>query len=480
MKKTTLLLSLTLVICLIAYLSHDFLFAKKANLTKQGETLYQTNCALCHNAGLGEAPRLEALQLLSKEAILTSLQTGVMRNQGALLSVEEQEAVALFVSKVDASKISGETTPGMCEESSAATAKIRVSNWGLDLSNTRFVKEEALSINAENVSRLALDWVFPFPQASRARCQPTIAGNTLYTADQHGLIYALDRHTGCIRWTYKAENEVRSAISIGTDQDGNAQTLYFGDFKANVYALEIATRKLIWKVQVDDHPDATITGSLNLYQGHLYVPVSSTEIISAARDSTYACCTFRGSVVALDASNGRQIWKTYTSADKPAPKGKTRAGTAIMAPSGAPVWSSPTIDSKRQVLYVGTGENYSRPTSEGSDAIIAMSLADGRIQWIRQTIARDAWNAACVGEDGPNCPENHGPDADFGAPPILVSREGKPDLILAGQKSGMVFALDPDNHGEDPLAGTCGPGRLYGRSALGHGDRRPYPLRAHQ
>ncbi|MCU0447666.1 MAG: PQQ-binding-like beta-propeller repeat protein [Microscillaceae bacterium] len=410
-----------------------------------GQQIYQTRCAVCHNGAVTEAPRMEALQLLSVNAIIQSLETGVMKNQGAILSKKQKKLVAEYISKIKSKNQTKSFNQGICAQTNDKNRLTRIHTWGMDIQNTRFYNALDLKINAQNVAQLQLKWTFAFPEATRARSQPTIAGNTLFTASQHGVVYAIDVATGCIRWTYQAEDEVRSAMVIGSDKNGQANRLYFSDFRANVYAFDLNKRKLIWKICADAHPLATITGTLTLHQNRLYVPISSTEVISAYNPQ-YECCTFRGSVLALDTESGSTVWKTYLLNEATA-QGHNSAGAKRFAPSGVPVWSSPSIDTKRGVLYIGTGENYSRPATPTSDAIIALDLTTGTIKWIRQCLSEDAWNGGCSNPDPANCPENHGPDYDFGAPPILLQRNGKPDLILAGQKSGKVYALDPDNQG---------------------------------
>jgi polyvinyl alcohol dehydrogenase (cytochrome) len=425
-----------------------------------GKEIYQSKCAFCHNGTVKESPRFEALQLLSSDAIKLALTSGVMKVQGTTLSEEERNAVANFISKIDTK--SQKTIAGLCDDAKVfSNAKPIISNWGMGLTNQRFIPENLAKINSKNIQNLKLKWAFAFPEATRARTQPTVAGNTLFTASQHGVIYAIDTRTGCIRWTFKADSEVRSAISIGTDNNGNANRIYFGDFNAYIYAIDLQTHSLIWKKKIDNHAQATITGSMVEFQNRLYIPVSSTEVVSAYSQK-YECCTFRGSVVALDAATGSEIWKTYTISEEPKPNGTTTAGKQIFAPSGAPVWGSPTIDTKRGCLYIGTGENYTRPSTTTSDAIISMSLETGKIQWVQQTLGQDSWNGACTTPDGANCPPNHGPDFDFGAPPILISRKNKPDMILAGQKSGMVYAMNPDKNGAIVWQARVGRGGIMG------------------
>ena len=209
----------------------------------------------------------------------------------------------------------------------------------------------------------------------------------------------------------------------------------------------IETGELKWTRDVRDHPDGTITGSIVAHDDTLFVPMSSLEVLIAYSDE-YECCTFRGGILALDADTGETKWRWYSTAE-PRKTGTNTRGAAQFGPSGAPVWSTPTVDARRGLLYVGTGENYSRPTNENSDAIVALELRSGQVRWVQQTVPDDAWNAACSerGESGANCPDNWGPDFDFGAAPILVTDADGKDIILAGQKSGEVFGIDPDNDG---------------------------------
>lgn len=408
----------------------------------RAQALYDANCAICHDIDGSGAPNRAALEKRTPAAILGALETGIMRQQGQSLKAEERQLVAVYLGAKSA-KVAG----NMCKGTISRDDKPIWNRWGNGIENRRYQPSGRGGITPGNVSSLELKWAFAFPDAARARSQPTVTEQAIYTGSADGRVYALDRETGCVLWTFDADAEVRSAPTLGTNASGKINYLYFGDFNANVYAVDARTGNLKWKRSVQDHPAGTITGSLTLYEGRLYVPMSSTEVLSALK-AEYECCTFRGGITALDAVSGQSLWRMHT-VDAASEAGVDQKGQVAFGPSGAPVWSVPTVDAKRGLLYIGTGENYSSPASAMSDSIIALELATGKIRWWQQTIANDAWNASCESfGDGVNCPREDGPDLDFGAPPILTTLADGRDIILAGQKSGMIFALDPDDRGK--------------------------------
>jgi polyvinyl alcohol dehydrogenase (cytochrome) len=254
--------------------------------------------------------------------------------------------------------------------------------------------------------------------------------------------------------------------------------LFFGDVIARVHAVDAKTGKLLWISKVDDHPNATITGTPTLHDGLLYVPISSLEVTTAA-DPKYECCKFRGAVAALDVSNGRTKWKAYSITEEPKAVRTTSVGTRVFAPSGAPVWNSPTIDVGRNLLYVGSGENYSSPANDRSDAVLAFSLGSGKLQWSRQMLAADAWNVACMMQNNPNCPAENGPDLDVAAGTILHSMPNGRDILLVGQKSGLVYGIDPEGQGKVLWKTRVGRGGIQGGVHFGmalDGERLLVPI----
>ena len=176
--------------------------------------------------------------------------------------------------------------------------------------------------------------------------------------------------------------------------------------------------------------------------GRVYQPISSFEEVTAAA-ALYPCCTFRGAVAALDAATGKLIWKTQVVTQPPAPTRRNAAGTQMFGPAGGAIWSSPTIDARRGLLYVATGDSYTDVKEDGSDSIIAIELASGQVKWRTQVTAGDNYMSGCETAPLANCPKSLGHDFDFGAAPVLAELPRGGDILLAGQKSGAVYGIDP-------------------------------------
>lgn len=416
-----------------------------------GEALYQQYCANCHDQASYKAPSRLFISMTGPESVLAAMNEGTMVEQAAAIDPDGRRAIAEYLTGATLGSTAAPPRPPACDESHGfdPTVTPTATGFGVDLRNTRFQPADTGGLTVDDVPDLEVKWAFAYPNAFKARSQPGFGGGAIYFGSQDGTVWALDAKTGCVRWTFRASAEVRTGIVVSpwSSEDPDPQpTLYFGDLLARVYALDARTGELRWKARVEDHRDATITGTPALHGERLYVPVSSLEVVPAANPS-YVCCTFRGSVVALDANSGRQIWKNHSIDVEPSPAGKTRAGVDVLAPSGAPFWNSPVIDVARGRLYVGSGENYSSPADGNSDAIIAFDLQSGEKLWVSQQTTGDAWNTGCLSEftaDDSNCPEENGPDYDFGASPMLLTLASGRDLVIGGQKSGAVMAIDPD------------------------------------
>jgi polyvinyl alcohol dehydrogenase (cytochrome) len=352
-----------------------------------------------------------------------------------------------------------EPTPSnTCEHALTTPQTVLSSGWSRDLRQSRAVSEEAAGMTSTTLKSLALKWSFTFSEGP-PRSVPALTDQAILLGSEEGAVFALDRKSGCSFWRYQAGTKVRTAFSIATV--GDRQLVFFGDLEGYAYAVDAGSGREVWKRRLDDHPAARITGSPVYYQGILYVPLSSFEVAHAV-NPLYNCCTFRGGVHAVDAGTGATVWKIHTIAEPAQATGRNAIMVRQYGPSGAAVWSAPTIDERRGVLYVGTGQNYSRPAEGGSDAIIALDLKTGDIIWRRQVRPNDAWNAACMlGPLGLNCPDEEGPDFDFGAPPMLIESLAGKDYVIAGQKSGTVYAFDPEN-GELIWSTRVGRGGILG------------------
>jgi len=360
----------------------------------------------------------------------------------------------LFCAAALAGLLPAQSPSASCAESSVA---IRGSSgwngWSPSANNTRFQNTDAAGLTVDQLRKLKLKWAFGFEGDMIVFSLPSVIGNNLFVGSASGKVHALDAQTGCTHWTFQAGAAVRPAIVMASHDSSHA--LLFGDREGWFYSLDAETGRLAWKKRVDDHAAARITGAAVVQGDVVYVPVASGEE-GSARDDKYACCSFRGSVVALRIADGSQVWKTYMIAEQPRKRGVNALGAEEWGPSGAGIWSAPTIDAKRGLLYVTTGDNYSAPATNMSDAVVALDLKSGRIAWAQQTVPGDVFNGNCQPKG--TCP---GPDYDFGSS-LILERIDDRDLLLAGQKSGMVYALDPDNKGRILWQARVGKGGVNG------------------
>ena len=420
-----------------------------------GAALYAQVCASCHDHPKDRIPAREVLAKRTPEEVVMALTRGSMRVQAGGLNLNEQKALATFLTgRAPSEALAAAPEKNLCTRSQPLPALASLdgqwNGWGRDLDNSRFQPQPGLA--AADLSRLKLKWAFGY-RSSSVYGQPTVVGGRVYVTSASGRVYSLDARTGCTHWTYDAKGPSRTAMSVGLV--AQRQVVFFGDDTATVHALDASDGKLVWQKRLDAHPAARISGAPVFHNQRLYVPVSSLEELSAAAPG-YECCKFRGSVAALQAGDGTVIWQTYTI-DKPAtPTRKAKDGTQLYGPAGASVWSAPTLDPRHNVLYVGTGNSYTDETAPRTNSILALNLDTGRIVWANQIRDKDNYIVGCEIAPGgpceegkacpagpPNCPSTVGPDVDFGTSPILRSLPGGRQLLLTGQKSGEVHALDP-------------------------------------
>src|SRR6185437_10698827 len=399
-------------------------------------------------------------QKMAPETILTALTTGVMKQQGTALSESDRSVLATWLGAAVVAPVPADQLAGRCpaDMSELAANAPSWTSWGAGPSNWRYQSAAQAGLDATTVPHLKLKWAFGIPNTDMMRSQPAVYRGRVYLGGNDGTLYSLDAATGCVHWASKGK-PVRSAIVIG--KAGSADAVFFGDVTGAVSALDAGSGKPIWRAQAADQPMTLITGAPAYFRGRLYVPVSSYEE-AAAMSPGYPCCKVRGSIAALDAATGKILWRTYTIAEQATERGKTKDGRAMFGPSGASVWDSPTIDAAKQRIYIATGDNYSDPPSDTSDALLALNLDTGKLLWSKQFTKGDTYTMACAIPGNPNCPATAGPDFDFGSSPILVSLPSGKRALLLGQKSGMLYAVDPDARGELLWQARVGEGGALG------------------
>jgi polyvinyl alcohol dehydrogenase (cytochrome) len=435
----------------------DAAFTKQAAQQQQtgatspeGAAIYKQKCAVCHDDPQDRVPPLFLIRRRSAEDVVMTLTSGSMKQQASGLNAEQIRALAIHLTgKQPGPPVEANMGVNRC----AAPPKpinlkgARWNGWGFDLDNSRFQPNPG--IKAEDVPKLKVKWAWAHP-GPMATGQPTIIGDRIYLTIEAGMVVSLNAQTGCTYWAMQPGAAVRAAVSVGPLPAGSKAryAVYFGDEKSNIQALDADTGKLLWKTKVEDHFLARITGAPVLYRNRLYVPVSSFEE-TAGRDPKYECCTFRGSLLALDAYTGKILWKSFTVQQEAKPFKKNSAGTQMYGPAGAAIWSAPTLDLKRKLIYVGTGNSYTDVDTEHTDSIVAFDMVTGKIKWVNQVTPKDNFLVGCgrAGSVG-NCPEKNGPDYDFGSSPVLRTLPNGKQILLGGQKSGVMWAFDPDDNGK--------------------------------
>ncbi len=434
---------------------------------QDGAAIYQGRCASCHNTPAPRVPSFSTIKAMSGQAIYTALTRGVMKTQASGLSNVQLLALIRYIAPTSEARAAAPGLTRSCKAQPlfrAAANSPQWNGWSTSVTNSRFQDAASAGLTASDLSRLKLKWAFRLGDVTEARSQPAVASGYVFIGTATGAVYALDAGSGCTFWGFRAAHAIRGGIAIGVA--GSTPALFFADALANVYALSAQSGELIWKVRPVDHAASLATATPRYYNGVVYQAFSSFEETLGANPK-YQCCTFRGSVVALDAAKGDTLWQSFTIPEPAKPTRTSPPGTQQYGPSGAAIWSTPTIDEQVGALYVATGDNYSDPPTNTSDAVLAMDLKTGKLLWSAQLTRNDAFNDACSLPVPGNCPETHGTDYDFGQPPILISLgDGKRVLVIA-QKSGMAHALDPDAKGRILWETRVGAGGPFGGSQWG-------------
>ncbi len=336
-------------------------------------------------------------------------------------------------------------------------SKLYSSGWGIDHRNTRYQPNS--SITSANAAQLQLKWVYGL-QNQTPRSYPLVTADTIFIGDADRGVIALDRATGCERWVHEHEGYISSAIVPG--KIGERNILIFNDRVQGVYAIDASDGAPIWHTAIEDEPLPWYSGTPLVTETTVFLPIASMEV-GLAVNPLYGCCTTSGGMAALDIGTGKKRWYLPTIEAEAKVTGSHFFFVQEYGPSGAPVWGAPSYDKARDWLFFGTGQNYTHPTTDTSDAIFAVDAQTGEIQWVQQYTANDAYTAACniKALNHPNCADPTGPDVDFGAPTLLVRTKSGRELLLAGQKSADAHAMDPDT-GERVWSENLGRGGIIG------------------
>jgi len=423
----------------------------EAGAEHPGKAVYDQWCASCHdNGGQSGAPSFEALRTLPRATVKYALELGYMKIQAKDVPKDELAQLVSWLPKDEGSVdswINAARCPVKVREVKLNDDQPRVSTtFGVtgDANRAQSAKETGLS--RDQMKDLEVAWVAAFPQTPTMRSQPVIVGDTIFiAATDAGRLYALDTNSGCVKWHYVSDMTLRSSLTFAEATEKSPAAIIMGDAAGYVHAVDARTGRKLWVSEARLNDLNRITGAPVVHGGKVFTPVSAIEVNYAGQDD-YECCKGQGAIITFDLATGKKLW-TGTTMEPAQPVRLGRTGTQQWGPSGAIIWSTPTIDAKRNVIYAGTGENVSWPATDTSDAIIAYDMDTGEKRWVFQATKADIWNYAC-GRKSANCDwpgEYHSPDHDFGATSMLIKRSDGSELVIAGQKSGVVWALNPDN-----------------------------------
>lgn len=457
-----------------------------AQTADPGRQVFEARCKSCHEPAIERAPSLADLARRPKADVLTALTVGIMKPMAGGLTPAELDAVSAYVTTgappASAGRRDAEmpqiaikggavgTDPPCQTQSPLRAGPGDWASMGVDDASTRFQRRPGLA--AADVPRLKLKWAFSMTGGG----QPTVVGDWLFVTNRSGKFYALDARTGCVRWARSDVVARTTPMVVKSAISPSGWATFVGVADHTVRAFDAQDGKPIWTSPVlEDHPATVMTGTPIVAGGRLIVPISSIEE-AAAMSKTYACCTFRGSLAALDIKSGALMWKTFTISEPRKVIREKDSGLKVGGPAGAAIWGAPSVDQKRGLVYVVTGDSYTDVDTIGADAVMAIEVATGKIRWQHQVTKNDNFVMGCGRKvDSGNCPTPLGPDFDFGATPVLVPIAGGKQVLVAGQKSGYAHGFDPVT-GKRLWSTQVGVGSALGGIEWGIGadDKRVY------
>ena len=433
--------------------------AAKKSGGPDAEKLYAERCAECHTRA-AFSPDLNALSNLTAEEAHKELWWGVMQQFANGLDDHERWELAKFVTshKPESEKDARGHGVKMCKDKTPLVPDAKHDWPGLSKDNRYHRHATNSKFTAAGVKNLKLKWAVGFPQVhafNGGGHAVSVVGDRVFVGNFNHWVYSFDAASGCAHWAFQAEWRIRSNVAVG---DGIA---VFGDVGANVYGVNAETGQLLWRDKADWTPTARVSGNVTVHDGVAYVPISNLQEVlnMGGRTLEFPCCTARGAIVAYDIRTGERKWKTYTIDQESGYIGTTKNGTNRYGPSGVMVFSAITVDDKRGLLYVPTANQMTEPVVPESDSVIAFDMKTGAKRWVtslapEQMGGQDVYHLGCeawVDEERKTCsplnPKGEG-DRDIVSPVVLVERSDGKEVLMAGSKDGMLYALDPDASGK--------------------------------
>ncbi|MBC7983462.1 MAG: PQQ-binding-like beta-propeller repeat protein [Candidatus Obscuribacterales bacterium] len=415
-----------------------------------GKLVFDQACAACHAAPIDvRTPTLAALSAMTVGTLRDAMnEGGKMASMAAGLSDAEKAQVVSYLTAGQSAVAIDWTEKMMCPADKRvvnATKPVSL-GFGVNRNQTRSLTASQAGLKATDMKNLEIAWAIGFP-GQGSGTGVSIVGDTMFVTGG-GRLAALDTKSGCAKWSQLVNS--RNTPTFGEIESRKVIALSAG---RDVLVVDAKTGEKIWQVngQSDGNP-GSIRGGVIIYKDKIIVPISASGVGAGGR-ATFECCVGHGAVIALSAKDGAKLWEYHTMLNAEYTGKVSSTGVKQRGPSGAPIWSMPLIDEKRNRVIVTTGENTSHPGTDTSDAVIALDLNTGKVVWNFQAMEMDVWNMACAATketSGPNCPWNiegdtgAGRDFDFGAGAILAKGAGGKDVVLAGQKSGDIWALDAD------------------------------------
>ena len=452
------LLSSALLISVLLTCSSVVAVAEQFNVIPLvGEEIYLEHCAACHDQPEDSlAPTRSAMGAMTSSAIIETLTVGKMQAHGSLLTQQDQAELIEFLVRNNAETADTDwATKMMCPKESSSLSPSRaevVSTFGYNKHNTRALTSAEAGLTKDQLSNMELAWAIAFPDGARMRTQPAIVDTTVFlpiVADSQSAMYAFDVSKPlqpCIKWIYRTPDGalLRTSATYGVIADGRGVVAFSG-FDTTVYVLDANTGQPVWTKKVGTFSRSITTGTPVVLRDRILVPVSQFEVSVAAANSEL-CCDNHGYLLSLDPKDGGLQWRYDTMPDAK-PIRDRGDGQMLYGPSGAPIWTSPAVDHRRGLIYIGTGQATSPPAHKNTNAIIAIGLSDGKEKWSVQATDRDIYLTGCGARPKPdqyNCvSDTVYRDVDFGASMVLGSLDTGKEIMFAGQKSGTVWALNP-------------------------------------